>query len=112
MIASLAPVKKLPSLQLCVASNGLVGGTKDVTQNCGLRMARFKLKSEARWTRVSETLAHLAVNLSGIIVTMTVTMIVTMFGTVKLTVKLRREQIAEIAPGPVVNRLSVACRLS
>ena len=83
MIASLAPVKKLPSLQLCVASNGLVGGTKDVTQNCGLRMARFKLKSEARWTRISETLAHLAVNLSGIIVTM--------FGTVKLTVKPGRE---------------------
>jgi hypothetical protein len=50
-------------------------------------MARFKLKSEARWTRISETLAHLAVNLSGIIVTM----IVTMFVTVKLTIKLRRE---------------------
>jgi len=71
----------------------------DVTQKCGLAERRFKLKSEARRPKISETIARLAVN--G-------------FGDdyqppVRLTVEPGQ---GLTAPELVIKVVSVACRLS
>jgi hypothetical protein len=56
---------------------------------------RFKLKSEAQRSWISETIARLTVNGFA--------------GSYRSTVKPGREQVAL---WPVLNRMSVACRLS
>jgi hypothetical protein len=54
-------VARLQSLDLEVI-NGFFRVAVNVTQNCGLVERRFKLKGEARWPLISETIARLAVN--------------------------------------------------
>jgi len=95
----IARVVRLPSLQLHGANKRVFSVARDVTQNCGLRRARFKQKSEARRPRISKTRWALAVScFAGIY-----------RRSLLLTVKLGRDWIAR---WPVVDNLLVACRLS
>jgi hypothetical protein len=55
-------IEQLSSFQFCTAGTTVFCVAGDVTQNCGMRKARFKLNSEARGPQMSETLRRLAVN--------------------------------------------------
>jgi hypothetical protein len=60
-LRSNASVTRLHGLDLEV-SNEFFRVAVNVTQNCGLVERRFKLKSEARWPWISQTIARLAVD--------------------------------------------------
>jgi alpha-D-ribose 1-methylphosphonate 5-triphosphate synthase subunit PhnL len=72
----------------CITNSGLFSIAIDVTQNCGLRQARFKQQSEARRQRISKTRWAFAVSCFA--------------GIYRQSVKLGRDWIAR---RPVVDNL-------
>src|SRR5258705_1756404 len=102
-----AKVERHDGLQLCLAHSQVFRLAWDVGQNCGLAAVRFELKSETHGPRCSKTAVRLARNWIA--------------GNFRPDVQRSREggemqtrvlRSLKAALWPVMNRLSVACRLS